>query len=99
MKWYVGKSTIEGKGAFTTQSIRKGEAIDVGIDYFMFVPYVTEFGSWINHSNHPNAILLFDENNDVYYIKAKYNLPVNTEITIDYRETPNFIEGPMDWYV
>jgi hypothetical protein len=95
----VGKSSIEGRGAFTSRSIRKGEAIDIGISYFMFVPFVTEFGSWINHAQDPNSFLLFDENDDVYYVRAKYNLPANTEITIDYKKTPSFIEGPMDWYV
>jgi len=99
MKWRVGKSTIEGKGAFTSQSIQKGEAIDVGINYFMFSPYVTEFGSWINHSRNPNASVIYDENDYVYYVRAAYNLPANTEITVDYRKTPRFIEGPMDWYV
>ncbi len=95
----MGKSAIAGRGAFTSRPIQKGEAIDIGINYFMFVPYVTEFGSMINHSRNPSAILVYDENDDVYYVRSNGYLPGGTEITIDYRKTPGFIEGPEDWFV
>jgi hypothetical protein len=98
-KWYVGKSSIAGDGAFTSQPIQKGEIIDIGMNYFLFVPYVTEFGSWVNHAWNPNSIVEYDPNDGVYYVKARDYLPAGTEITADYRETPDFIEGPEDWYV
>jgi hypothetical protein len=98
-KWYVGKSAIAGRGAFTSRSIQKGEAIDIGINYFLFVPFVTEFGSWINHSQNHNSNVMYDENDDVYYVRANRYLPPKTEITVDYRKTPSFIEGPEEWFV
>ena len=98
-KWHVGKSSIDGRGAFTSWPIHEGEAIDIGINYYLFIPFVTEFGSMINHSRNPNTSVTFDENDDVYYIRANRYLPVGTEITVDYRKTPSFIEGPEDWFV
>ena len=98
-KWNVRKSSISGRGAFTTRSIQSGEAIDVGINYYLFFPFVTEFGSWINHSQNPNSSVTFNEDDDVYYIRANKYLPTGTEITIDYRKTPSFIKGPEDWFV
>nr|QBK85504.1 MAG: SET domain protein [Marseillevirus LCMAC101] len=97
-KWYVGKSSIAGRGAFTSRPIQKGEIIDIGINYLLFVPYVTEFGSWINHEWDPNSVVKYDLNDDVYYVRALKYLPANTEITVDYKETPNYISGPEDWY-
>ena len=98
-KWYVGKSSIDGWGAFTTRPIREGEAIDIGINYNTRHPFVTEFASWINHSRNPTTSVRYDEGDGVYYIRANRYLPAGTEITVDYRKTPNFIEGPADWFV
>ena len=98
-KWYVGRSSIAGKGAFSTKTIKKGEKIDIGINYFLLIPYVTEFGSWVNHSWTPNTFVSYDQSDGVYYVRAKENIVPGTELTVDYRETPEFIEGPMDWYV
>jgi len=98
-KWYVGKSSIAGRGAFAARPIQEGEAIDIGIDYFLFVPFVTEFGSRINHSWNPNSDVAYDENDAVYYVRANRRLSPKTEITVDYRKTPGFIEGPEEWFV
>ncbi len=98
-KWYVEKSSIDGQGAFASWAIREGEAIDIGINYYLLIPFVTEFGSMINHSRNPNTSVRYDEDDGVYYIRANRYIPSGTEITVDYRKTPNFIEGPEDWFV
>lgn len=102
-KWNVRKSSISGLGAFTVRPIQAEEAIDVGIDYYssgnIRYPFVTEFGSWLNHSRTPNAEVVFDLDDDVYYIRASGYIPPNTEITVDYRKTPSFIEGPEKWFI
>jgi len=102
-KWYVGKSSIAGQGVFALLPIQAGENIDISFNYFIIdgerYPYITEFGSWVNHSWKPNTSVEYDSKNGVYYIQARRYIPVDTEITADYRESPEFIEGPEDWYV
>ena len=104
-RWYVGKSMIAGYGAFTLQPIQKGESIDIGINYFRShrsntrYPYVTDFGSQINHCWNPNSNVKYEPNDGRYYVRASKYLPADTEITVDYRKMPEFIEGPMEWYV
>jgi SET domain len=94
--WKIKKSKIHGKGIYLTKSFKKNEQIGVGIDYYLgFLPYVTsEFGSWINHSFKPNTRLEYSDKDKVYYIISNEYLPSNTELTLDYKKTPFYIQGP-----
>ena len=94
--WKIKKSKIQGKGMFTNVGFNKNERIGVGIGFnFFILPYVTsDFGSWINHSYKPNARLVYSTSDAVYHVVANKYLPKNTEITLDYRDTPWYIYGP-----
>ena len=91
----TGKSNIEGTGVFTTMPIHQGQTIGVGIWYYLgIIPIVSSFGSKINHSWSPTTEVLYDKKNWIYNVIAKYDLEPNTEVTVDYRNTPNFIKKP-----
>lgn len=94
--WKIKKSNIHGNGVFTTTTFNKNERIGVGIAFTLyFLPYVTsDFGSLINHSYTPNSHLVYSYKDNVYYVAASKRLPSNTEITLDYRDTPWYIYGP-----
>ncbi len=96
IKYELAKSNIHGTGVFSIEHIKKNEIIDKGIVFmFIFIPQVTDyFGRWINHSFNPNSYLFYCPIDNVHYVIAKYNIPMNTEITIDYRETPWYINRP-----
>lgn len=98
--YYIGESNIDGQGVFTNKIIDKGEPIGIAINYSLgFIPYVTsEFGSYINHSWKPNSKLVYSYKDGVYYVRAIKTLLPDTEITLDYRDTPWYIEGPKSWY-
>jgi hypothetical protein len=94
--FYISDSKIQGKGVFTNRSYDKDESIDVGIRFFLgVVPYVTSsFGSMINHDWSPNTYLEYDKKAHNYVIKCKKALGSDTEITLNYENTPWYIMGP-----
>jgi SET domain-containing protein len=98
MKYYKAKSKIHGTGVFVKRNIRKNEPIGVGIEFILnCIPNVTEhFGVWINHSYTPNTRLKYF--NDEWWIFSNKNIRPGTELTVDYRKTPWYIEGPMPHY-
>lgn len=98
-KYSIKKSPIHGSGVFTDKPLKKNEDIDVAIDfYYLIFPYVTpKFGSMINHSYKPNCYLKYRDNK--WYVTAAKNIPIGTEILIDYRRTPWYIMGPESHYV
>jgi len=94
-KYYIAPSEIHGEGVFSKKELHKNEDIDIGIKYHMLnlVPYVTpEFGSMINHSSKPNSYLKYKKNQ--WYVTASKNIPKDTEILLNYHNTPWFIQGP-----
>ena len=98
-KWELRSSDIHGVGVFNTNWLHPKELIDVGITFFIgFIPNVTFFGSKINHSYSPNAILRYDSKSNTYNVYSDTYMPPNTEITINYQDTPFFIMGPESHY-
>lgn len=99
VNYIIKKSNIEGNGIFTTNKIIKNTEIDIGIDFKLyFIPIITShFGSWINHSYHPNTYLKYT--NGKYYVVANTNIPKNTEITLNYNNTPWYIENARSYYI
>jgi hypothetical protein len=80
-KLKIGDSNIEGKGLF---------AVDYILERSVIAParvngLRTQAGRYTNHSSVPNAVMLIDDNDDVYLI-AKRNV-YKEEITIDYRQS------------
>ena len=99
-KWHIAPSSIEGKGVFTSKHMRKNEIIGVAVRYiYGIIPKITsDFGWMINHSYRPSARIEYDSSDHVWVLRTYTNLKKNTEITVDYRDTPWFIEGPEEWY-
>ena len=108
-KYNIKKSEIHGKGAFSTKDIKRNEAIGVGIRLIPIIGSVTypsittDLGQWLKHSYKPNCKLQFrkSKNNPTgnHYIVAKYNIPDDTELTLNYQDTPWYIAGPGFDYV
>ena len=93
VKTNINDSKIHGKGLFINYNFYPNEKIELGIDFiFNLIPSITSKGSMINHSYKPNCRLILSENK--YWIVAKHFIPKNTEITINYNDTPWYIQGP-----
>ena len=99
-KWIVRPSPIHGVGVFPAQAhpIRKNEHVGVAIvgGGILSLPFITpELGSLINHSNKPTARLQRSRSGgSSYFLAANRNLGADTEITLDYRDTPWWVAGP-----
>ena len=98
MNYYKAKSKIHGTGIFAKKNISKNEPIDVAIEFVLYcIPNVTgHFGAWINHSYSPNTRLKYHD--DAWWIFSDKNIRVGEELTVDYRKTPWYIEGPLPHY-
>ena len=95
--WVIQKSPIHGKGVFANINLKKHQKIASGIEFIFGVfPYITDFGSMINHSWEPSAELVYSDG--VYNVYTLKELPKGEEITIHYRNTPWYIHGPEEWY-
>ena len=56
----------------------------------------TELGKTINHQNNKNAVL--KQNGDIYTLHAAKDIEAGEELTMDYRQTPWFIDGDVKGY-
>ena len=102
MSWHIGNSEIHGKGVFSSKTFDKDKKIGIGIEYYFLgiIPIITKnFGSMINHSYNPTAKLIYNKEDNTWDVYSKNNILKNVEITLDYRDTPWFVEGPKNWYV
>lgn len=86
---YIYKSNIHGDGLYTNKKINKNNYISLLINSNKIITY---FGTKINHSYTPNTILHHTENG--WHIVALKNINKNTELTVDYNDTPDFIKKP-----
>lgn len=86
-----GKSKIHGDGMFTTKSYKKGEVIGLAHENN---EATTELGKLHNHSDSPSAKNIKKGNKR--YLVAASDLPVNTEVTTNYRLQPE-LEQPEDF--
>lgn len=95
--WTIKPSKIHGVGVhvtcFVPRSTIIGKAITVTT---MGLPSVTPLGSKVNHSWTPTAELI--EHRGKYYLQTCKDLFPDDEVTVDYRHTPWFIEGPNEYW-
>ena len=100
--YYAGKdvviepSDIQGMGVFTDRDFRQGE--EVGVCHIRSPESgwdVTELGRYHNHSEEPNCANVMDRN--VRRLHALRDLPVGTEITVDYREQSDLEQPEESW--
>jgi hypothetical protein len=77
----LGISSIHGRGVITTAPIQAGEVIGTA----RCGTFRTPLGRFTNHAKEPNAVMRQYENNVV--LVALQDLPMNREVTINYRDT------------
>jgi len=95
-KYTLGKSKIQGSGIIATFPIKENEVIDIGIDYWLgLIPYVTQFGSWLNHCDNANTQLVYFGK---YYIVTKRPIKKGEELTVNYDTAPWYVERSRSWY-
>lgn len=92
--WYISKSHIDGVGVFAAVNVFPGDTIGVAIDERRTV---TPMGTKINHAWTPNCQLYKVGNQ--WLLVAVRPVPQGTELTADYRYTPDFIRKPMSHWV
>jgi len=99
--YYIDESKIHGNGVFINKNLLSGTKIDKVIDYHFFVfPYVTNYlGKWINHSDHPNCKIVYDNEKNIYNLYLTKNLKKNSELIMDYNDTPWYILKPEDDFI
>jgi hypothetical protein len=100
MKYTLGKSTIQGVGIFSTETIQPHESIDIAIDFYRdCFPIITEYiGKWVNHSFKNNIYLEYNPDDRKYYFKATELILPDTELLLNYKNTPWYIMKPLPWY-
>ena len=93
----IGNSSIDGKGVIATKELLHGEIINVAL--FKGVGksgyHTTRFGSYINHSNFPNAITKDEGDRYITYADKKIN--IGDEITVDYTINPELEQPDPSW--
>ena len=94
--YYIDKSKIHGNGVFINENLLNGTKIGKVIDYhFLVFPYVTNYlGKWINHSDKPNCKIVYDNEKKFYNLYTIKDLKKNTELLMDYHDTPWYILKP-----
>jgi len=97
--YVVSKSPIHGRGIFANRDLKKNEDIGLGISFYAGIwPYVTEQpGSLVNHSYKPNTYLRWQDNG--WHIRTSKSIPKDTELTLNYSNTPWYIQGPLPHYI
>lgn len=98
---YVGKSSIEGDGVYTSDEISKNSIIGIafsrcnnsGMADKDFVVY--KLGRYVNHSDCPNLTFKIISGN-IYYISIK-QIHVKEELTINYTQLP--IDGDLSFLI
>ena len=99
--YYIDNSKIHGKGIFINRDLNEGSKIGKVIDYhYLIFPYVTNFlGKWINHSNKPNCKIFYDNENKIYNLYTIQDLKKNSELLMDYNQTPWYILKPEEDFI
>jgi len=94
----IKRSKIHGVDIFTQNPIKKGQMIGVIVEYIHFVPTITKFGSYINHSYDPNSALYYNKKNNTWILIAIKNINKDEEITANYNHSPDFIDKAEPYY-
>lgn len=96
----IDQSKIEGQGIFANKKISENQTIGLPlyVNYLLFPIITKDLGKKINHSSNPNAKLVKDPMCLKWYLVATRKISKNEEITMNYKDTPWFIDGPMPWW-
>lgn len=97
----IKKSNIHGYGIFSNKKLPLNFYIGVGIYHIFFdlIPVISKCpGSMINHSYSPNCKLRFIPKKKEYIIITSKPIKKNEELTLNYNDTPWYIDKPKSWY-
>ena len=97
-KVYISSSTINGQGLFAAQDFKKGDVIldnifphkDTNevlydsINEELFNRYISKEGIKINHCSESYNSYVHTNDNKIYQLLSKKDIPKNTEITANY---------------
>jgi len=86
----LAPSKINGIGLFATKNYSPNKTLFRAVDNHS----ITRTGSLINHSWTPNTKLVKVGPNETYDIVSNRPIKINEELTVDYRDTPDFIAKP-----
>ena len=89
--YYIDDSEIHEDGVFANYDISPNETIGLAISEMI----ITDLGSKINHKNNPNAKV--KKSKDNYYLISTEKIPEESEITLNYKDTPWFIDKNTDF--
>lgn len=86
----IKESSIDGLGLHTVEAIESGHIVNHDCTHVVLSSGElkrTAIGSFINHSDTPNAMLIQRRNElDRYYLKITKDIPAGEEITVDYND-------------
>ena len=102
---YISKSNIDGKGVFAGKDINANENVGTAIEVSSFrdnMEYpgdfsVTNIGDRVNHKDSPNAKLI--KSGYIYQLVSNRKINKDSEITIDYKKNPIFVERDTKGFV
>lgn len=87
--FYNAPSSIQGTGLFADKDYKKHDILFKAIENDQTI---TETARKINHCNRPNTYLKREPSG--WYIYANKDLVKDTELSVDYNDTPDFIKKP-----
>jgi len=86
----IKKSKIHGQGLFTKLPIKSGERLGTGYVIHNNRKFRLALGSFVNHSDTPNMLILEREDGD-YLLRDLYTsrpIEEGEELTVNYEEYP-----------
>ena len=97
----VGESNIHGKGVFAEHNLIKGQRVGTALITEDFISGVndierTDLGKFINHQDNKNVTQVKEGNQYVMY--ADKDIAAGEELTMDYRDTPWFIDKNVEGF-
>lgn len=98
--FFVARSAIHGRGVFSARDLERGDEVGEAIRFqWLVCPIFTrELVRYVNHSGRPTARLRWSAPRGAWMLATVRHVPRNTELTIDYRDTPWYVaKPPREW--
>ena len=103
-KFHICKSSIDGRGIIASQNLKKGELIGAAIDNEKMIrgddgiqrDTRTRLGRTLNHQDKENAMQKSE--NGALNVYAKNNIKQGEEVTLNYKNAPDYIDKNTEGY-
>ncbi|NRA75332.1 MAG: SET domain-containing protein-lysine N-methyltransferase [Planctomycetes bacterium] len=98
-RWHPAQSDIHGLGAFASEPIQGGEMVDYLVKGLRAGGLLggdrSKLGELVNHQSRPNGRMeRVPSRTDQYYFRSLSDIEPDSELTIDYNDTPFFVAKP-----